>query len=321
MSSTTVDLVGIDPMLRQRFEETRSRGGRQRIILPEGHDPRVEKAGRILRELGAEPLLLPGLAGEAGQRAVAMLHSDSVAKHLHARLGHRGPEAVYQALQDPLALAIAAVACGEGEGVVAGSTVPTAQVMRTAFRVAGPAAAGGTVSSCFLMRLASGQYLAYGDCAVVPDPDAGQLARIAVDTAASFHALTGQQPRVAMLSFSTAGSAEHASVDVVRQATRLARELAPELCIDGELQFDAAADAAVGAAKAPDSDVAGRANVFIFPNLSAGNIGYKITQRLADAQAYGPVLQGLAVPVNDLSRGASVTDIVNVCLISLVQSQ
>lgn len=320
MTSTTLDLAGVDRTLLQRFEDARAGQSAARVILPEGHDERVQRAAGILRGLGAEPLLARAPRHVAGALPVDRLRTETVAAHLQGRLGHRGAPTVYEALQDPLALAMAAVACGEGEAVVAGATIPTSQVMRTAFRVVGTSVAGGVASSCFLMRLTSGRYLAYGDCAVIPDPGVEQLARIAIDTAASFRSLTGSTPRVAMLSFSTAGSAEHPSVGVVRRATELVRELEPELCIDGELQFDAAADAAVAASKAPDSAVAGRANVFIFPNLAAGNIGYKITQRLANAQAYGPILQGLAVPVNDLSRGASVTDIVNVSLISLVQS-
>lgn len=320
MTSTVVQHATADPLLAARFEQLRSQRATQRIILPEGGDDRVRQAAGILRSLGAEPLLPGAPATTPGAMDLDGLRTEKVLQRLEERLGPRGQEQLRAAQSDPLALSMAAVAVGEGQAVVAGATCPTSAVMRTAFLVVGPAVAGGTVSSSFLMRLSSGDYLAFGDCAVIPDPTARQLAQIATDTAETFQALAGLEPRVAMLSFSTAGSAEHPSVAVVREATELARARRPELCIDGELQFDAAADRMVAAAKAPGSAVAGQANVFIFPNLAAGNIGYKITQRLAGAQAYGPILQGLSAPVNDLSRGASVTDIVNVSLISLVQA-
>ncbi|EMY34236.1 phosphate acetyltransferase, partial [Arthrobacter crystallopoietes BAB-32] len=202
-----------------------------------------------------------------------------------------------------------------------GANRPTADVLRAALRVAGTDPDAHCVSSSFLMSLPDGRRFGYGDCAVLPEPDPEQLAEIAISTSRTFEALTGEEPKVAMLSFSTKGSADHASVQLVRQATERVRERAPGLSVDGELQFDAALLKSVGDHKAPDSDVAGCANVFIFPNLAAGNIGYKITQRLAGAEAYGPILQGLALPVNDLSRGCSASDIVNVALISIMQSQ
>jgi len=321
MTSTVVQHADTDPLLLTSFEKVRARGKPLRIILPEGGDPRVREAARILRSLGAEPQLVGCPAQTPGAVDLGLLRTEKVLEHLRERLGPRGEHVLQAAQCDPLALAMSALAVGESQAVVAGATRPTSEVMRTAFRVVGPAAGQGTVSSSFLMRLSSGDYYAFGDCAVIPDPTAQQLAHIATATADTYQALTGNDPRVAMLSFSTAGSAEHPSVEVVREATKAARSLRPDLCIDGELQFDAAADQMVAAAKAPDSAVAGRANVFIFPNLAAGNIGYKITQRLAAAQAYGPIIQGLAAPVNDLSRGASTTDIVNVSLISLVQSE
>ncbi|WP_313812884.1 phosphate acyltransferase [Glutamicibacter sp.] len=321
MTSTVVQHADVDPLLLTRFDQLRGRGKDLRIVLPEGGDQRVREAARILRSLGAEPLLVGCHGLVPGAVDIDLLRTEKVLAHLQERLGPRGEHALTAAQFDPLALAMAAVAVGESQAVVAGATCPTADVMRTAFRMVGPATAQGTISSSFLMRLSSGDYYAFGDCAVIPDPTVQQLAHIATATADTYQALTGNDPRVAMLSFSTAGSAEHPSVQVVREATETVRTQRPDLCIDGELQFDAAADQMVAAAKAPDSAVAGRANVFIFPNLAAGNIGYKITQRLAAAQAYGPILQGLAAPVNDLSRGTSITDIVNVSLISLVQSE
>jgi len=205
---------------------------------------------------------------------------------------------------------------------VAGASRPTADVLRVGLKVLGVASGVDLVSSCFLMVLADGRTVAYGDCGVVPDPDELQLAAIAASTADTWRALAGAgsvAPRVAMLSFSTHGSAEHPRVDKVREATRRLIEARPDLVVDGELQFDAAMVPAVAAAKAPASPVAGAADVLVFPDLDSGNIAYKVTERLGGARAYGPLLQGLDGVLHDLSRGCSAADIVDVSVIAGLQ--
>ncbi len=227
-------------------------------------------------------------------------------------------------LDDPLNVAMVAVALGRFDACVAGASRSTADVLRSAIRVLGVAPGHDAVSSSFFFVLPDGRPIAYGDCGVIPDPDANQLASIAVATAETYSELAAQhtdaEPRVAMLSFSTKGSAEHDNVTKVRNATELVRRNAPELAVDGELQFDAAWLPEVAESKAPGSPVAGRANVFIFPDLDAGNIAYKITERLGGADAYGPLLQGINGVVHDLSRGCSVDDIVAVSVIAAVQA-
>ncbi len=223
-------------------------------------------------------------------------------------------------LSDPLHVGALMVRAGEATAVIGGGTRPTADVIRAGLRVLGVAPKLSVVSSCFIMVLPDGQPIAYGDCAVLPDPDSDQLADIAVATAQTFTQLTGQEARVAMLSFSTKGSAAHARVDKVRLATEQVRSVAPELTIDGEIQFDTAWVPDIASSKASSSDVAGRANVFIFPDLDSGNIAYKITERLGRAIAIGPLLQGLGGVMHDVSRGSSVADVVNVAVIASVQA-
>ncbi len=223
-------------------------------------------------------------------------------------------------LDDPLDVAVLMVAAGEADGCVAGATRPTADVIRAGLRILGTDGPS-SVSSCFLLVLPDGRPLAYGDCGVLPDPDYHQLASIAISSARTYQQLTGETPRVAMLSFSTKGSAEHPAIDKVRSATNWAKALAPDLSIDGELQFDAAWVESIAASKAPGSPVAGRANVFIFPDLASGNIAYKITERLGGAKAFGPLLQGLGGVLHDLSRGCSAEDMVNVSVIAGLQAR
>ncbi|MGI9196834.1 MAG: phosphotransacetylase [Candidatus Nanopelagicales bacterium] len=300
-----------------------------RIVLAEGDDPRIRDAARRLADSGVTPVLVTESAGiavdgidvldprEPGDAVSAVL-ADAVERQA-AKRDLTGDERAALAV-DPVTVGVAAVRAGRAHGCVAGATRPSADVARAAIRVVGMAPGRSTLSSSFLMLMPDGQALAYGDCAVVPEPDAEQLADIAADTADTFAALAGEEPVVALLSFSTKGSAEHESLDVVRDAVDLVRRQRPDLAVDGELQFDTAFVPHVGATKAPGSPVAGRANVFIFPNLAAGNIAYKVTERLAGAEAFGPLFQGLASPVNDLSRGCSAQDVYNISAITAVQA-
>lgn len=298
----------------------------RRIVFPEPDDPRVLEAAEVLaRDELAHPLII-GREAPAGCEPVIPEGEgfERCVQTLTARRAHKGmteDRARDQIASQPLLHAALCVQTGLADASVAGSVASTANVIRAALMGVGTAEGVSLVSSFFLMCLRDGRCLTYADCGVVPDPDAEQLAEIARVAAASHTRMTGESARVAMLSFSTRGSAQHALVDKVRQATERLREQAPDLAVEGEIQFDAAFDPAVGQRKAPESPVAGQANVFIFPNLDAGNIAYKITQRLGGAQAIGPLVQGLAKPCMDLSRGCSVQDIVDVACVASVLAE
>ncbi len=307
------------------------------ILLPEPTDPRVLTAAEILKR---ENLVIPVLLGNEQEiKKIAQEENISIdgiqiidpslsdktagfAEEYFQLRKHKGMTEAQASenVKHPLFFGAFMLRNNLAAGAVAGSLSPTADVMRAAIQVVGTAPGIKAVSSSFVMVLTDGRALTFGDCAVIPNPNEEQLASIAVSSAKTHERLVGEKPNVAMLSFSTKGSAKHEDADKVINATQMVKELAPELNVDGELQFDAALLESIGSKKAPGSPVAGKANVFIFPDLDAGNIGYKITQRLAGAEAVGPVVQGLAKPYNDLSRGCSVDDIVNVACICSVLS-
>jgi phosphate acetyltransferase len=315
----------------------------KRIVLPEGEEERTLNAADIvLKEAIAQVFLLgdpDNIRSRADKAGLKFLDRATIINPLrHDKTdvysdlmvelrSHKGmtKDKAVELLKDPLYLSTLMIKNGDADGEVAGAMNATGDVLRPAFQYVKTLPGITVVSGAFIMLIPNKSFgddglLVFADCAVHPDPDEKQLAEIAVATAHTARSIAKINPRIAMLSFSTKGSASHELVDKVVNATRIAKEMDPSLEIDGELQVDAAIVEAIGNKKAPGSKIAGKANVLIFPNLEAGNIGYKLVQRLAGAEAIGPILQGMAAPINDLSRGCSVDDIVNMIAITANQA-
>jgi len=314
----------------------------KRIVLPEGYEERTIKAADVALGEKLAQIILIGDPDEIKSHSSKLglkniSHATIVNPKSHDKKDHyinmmveirknKGmtSEEASKLIEDPLYLGVLMIKNGDADGEVSGADHATGDVLRPAFHYVKTAPGISVVSGAFIMILPDKTFgengiLIFADGAVHPDPTDKELAEITVATAHTARAIAGFEPRIALLSFSTKGSAKHELVDKVVSATRIAKEMAPELMIDGELQGDAALVEAIGQKKAPGSMIAGKANVLIFPNLDCGNIAYKLVQRLAHAEAIGPILQGMAAPINDLSRGCSVNDIV--CMIAITANQ
>lgn len=304
------------------LDALRERAGQspRRIVLPEGNDPRVRAAAE---SLAAEGLAVPIVLG--GPDGIDPAHDDRLGRVAEYLRG-RKPDVVHDAVHaldlavDPVRFGASLVALGEADACVAGASYTTAEVVRAALWAIGTAPGFELVSSSFYMAMGDGRVFTFTDCGVIPEPTSDQLARIALAAARDRSRVVGDTPQVAFLSYSTKGSAAGHAVTRVVEAVARFRELAPGIVADGELQLDAAIEPAVAERKAPESPLAGRANILVFPNLDAGNIAYKLVQRLAGGVALGPILQGLAHPMSDLSRGATQDDIVRVACVVALQS-
>jgi len=315
------------------------------IVLPEGTEERTLRAADYALKHGLAGIILLGNEDEiknlAGKWGLSHINDARIidpktfdekeyfANKLYELRKSKGltPEQAVKLTEDPLYLATLLIKEGRADGEVAGADNATGDVLRPAFQIVKTLPGVSAVSGAFIMILpehkkhfGTNGILVFTDCAVNPDPTTKQLAEQAVESARTAKHIAGIEPRVAMLSFSTKGSAKHEKVDKVIEAVAIAKEMDPGLAIDGELQADAAIIEAIGKKKAPGSKIAGKANVLVFPSLESGNIAYKLVQRLADAEAVGPVLQGLAAPINDLSRGCSVDDIINMIAITANQA-
>jgi phosphate acetyltransferase len=325
--------------------KTKAKKNLQTVVLPESYDERMLFAAQKVTEQGLAKIVILGNAGEVSAAAAAKgvnlagveilepaaspkldAYVDALVELRKSKGLSRDDAKGLLTAKDNLYYAGMMVRQGDAGGEVAGATSTTGNVLKAAFQTVGTAPGIKTVSSFFLMITSNPSFgengiILFADCAVNPNPDAQALAEIAVATARNCTAFLDVAARVAMLSFSTKGSAAHEDIDKVVQAMEIAKKIDPALQIDGELQADAALLTKVGEKKAPGSPVAGKANVLIFPDLDAGNIAYKLVERVAGAEAVGPIIQGLAKPVNDLSRGCSVDDIVNVVAITAVQAQ
>lgn len=320
--------------------KSRAKENLKTIVLAEGEEIRTIKAAAIVKAEGYAKNILLGnpekiakMAADAGVdiegvEIIDPAEGNEEFAELFAELRKKKGVTIEQAretVKDPLYYGVMMVKTGKVDGMVAGAVNSSANVIRPSLQILKTAPNTKIVSAFFIMNVPdcdmgeNGTFV-FADCGLNQQPTAEELSEIAVSSAASFKSLVGAEPKVAMLSYSTYGSAKHDDVTKVQTATKLAKEKAPDVMIDGELQLDAAIVASVGAQKAPSSPVAGKANVLVFPDLDAGNIGYKLVQRLAKAEAYGPVLQGIAAPVNDLSRGCSAEDIAGVVAITAIQA-